>query len=54
MQEQKPNNHEILIEEIHKIRDRVMTKTKHTGLTNRTVLLTVVEMFEVAIAKLKS
>jgi len=41
------SKHEMLIEEIYKIRDDILEKNRHTGLTNRTVLLTVVEMIEV-------
>ena len=51
MIEKEPNNHEQLIQEIYKLRDQIMEKTKHTGLTNRTVLLTVVEMFEKVLGK---
>lgn len=36
---------EMLIEEIYKIRDEALAKNRN-GLTNRTVLLVVVEMFE--------
>lgn len=53
MNESEKNKHELLIEEIYKIRDAVLDKNKHTGLTNRTVLITVVEMFEKVLKEIK-
>jgi hypothetical protein len=47
------NPHEQLIEEIYKIRDEMVNKTKHTGLTNRNVLEAVTTMFECVINGLK-
>ena len=46
-------NKEMLIQEIHKKRDDLVEKYKGTGLTNRNVLFTVVEMLEMVLARIE-
>jgi hypothetical protein len=47
------DNKEQLIEELHKMRDDLILKHKSTGLTNRNVLVTVVDMLELVLSKIE-